>query len=151
MRRMTALGMMFVLIPLISYVMAQNNESRNVEDSRKEAATRVWIPETGYQRIRVVAEESKLPRFTLTLTREMPTPGWTIRIDSVDLDRQNRRITVKATEVGPDGITSQVITPTEFQIPLGTVEPGSYFLELWTRRAEERPHQPTHALILIAA
>jgi hypothetical protein len=143
--------MIFVLIPLIPCVVAQDDETRNMGDSRDGAATRMWIPETGYQKIRVVAEDSMPPRFTLTLTREMPTPGWTIRIDSVDVDRENRRITVKATEEGPDGITSQVITPTEFQIPFGTVEPGSYFLELWTRRAEERPHQPAHALILLAA
>ena len=80
----------------------------------------------------------------------MPTPGWTFLIDSVEADAGSSRLTIKLTEVGPDGIVAQVLTPTRIEVPLGQFESGAYFVELWTRRDPAKPHQPGHALIILA-
>ncbi len=145
MRRYLSVMQVLVSIALISCVAAQD-----AEVSPAAAATKMWVPETGFERARVVAAKSMPPQFTLVMQREMPTPGWTFRIDSLDIDQQHRRIAVQLTEVAPTGITTQVITPTPLELPLGTVEPGHYFVELSTRRAVDQPHEPAHALVVIA-
>jgi hypothetical protein len=113
-------------------------------------ASRAWIPDTTVQGAEVVAEESGPTRFTLVVKREMPTPGWTFQIDTVEVDADSQRVTVKLTEAAPVGMVAQVLTPARIEIPLGTIEPGAYFVELWTRREAGKPHGPSHALLMIA-
>jgi hypothetical protein len=113
-------------------------------------ASRMWIPDTRVQGAEVVADESEPTKFTLVVEREMPTPGWTFEIDTIEVDTNAARITVKLTEAAPDGIVAQVLTPGRIEVPLGTIEPGAYFVELWTRREAGKPHQPGHALVVIA-
>jgi len=113
-------------------------------------ASRAWIPETRVQGAEVVADESEPTGFTLVVEQEMPTPGWTFQIDIVEVDAESLRVTVKLTEAAPGGIVAQVLTSTRIEIPLGTIEPGAYFVELWTRRDGGKPHQPSHALLMVA-
>ena len=86
----------------------------------------------------------------MVVEREMPTPGWTFDVDSVEADAEASRLTVKLTEIGPTGMVAQVLTKTKAEIPLGVVEPGTYFVEIWTRRGASGAHAPGHALIVIA-
>ena len=98
----------------------------------------------------MVADKADPTQFTLVVERDMPTPGWTFLIDAVEADAVSSRLTIKLTEVGPDGIVAQVLTSARIEVPLGRVEPGAYFVELWTRRDPAKPHQPGHALIILA-
>jgi len=111
-------------------------------------ASKMWIPETRIRGVEIVADESEPTEFTLVVEREMPTPGWTFQIDTVEVDPDTPRVTVKLTEAAPGGIVSQVLTPARIEIPLGTIEPGTYFVELWTRRDAGKPHQPGDALVI---
>ena len=113
-------------------------------------ASRMWIPDTRVQDAEVVADESEPTRFTLVVKREMPTPGWTFQIDSIEVDADTARVIVKLTEVAPGGIVAQVLTPARIEVPLSTIEPGAYFVELWIRRGAAKPHQPGHALVIVA-
>jgi hypothetical protein len=113
-------------------------------------ASRVWIAEEEVDKVEIVAARSEPPTFTLVLVREMPTPGFTWRVDALEADARSRRITARVTETGPAGMVAQVITPTRFELPLGELEPGSYFVELWTRRDASAEHRPAHALVIEA-
>ena len=113
-------------------------------------AARVWVADTRIKAAEVVSDKSATATFTLVLERVMPTPGWTFKNDSVEADAASSRLTVKLTEVGPDGMVAQVLSPARIEIPLGQIEPGAYFVELWTRQSPAKPHQPGHALVVIA-
>jgi hypothetical protein len=113
-------------------------------------ATRMWVVGWEDQGAGIVAGKTVPTEFTLTLPREMSTPGWRIEVDSVALDPTTARIVVKLTERKPDGIVAQVLTTTRFEIPLGHVAPGRYFVEIWARPAPDGPHQPAHALVVQA-
>jgi hypothetical protein len=113
-------------------------------------ATRVWIPDTRIEGGEIIEDKSERSGFTLVLKREMPTPGWTFRIDSVEVDAESQRLTAKLTEVGPEGIVAQVLTPSTIEVPLGKIDPGTYFVELWFRRDPNKRHQPGHAVVVIA-
>ena len=113
-------------------------------------ASRVWVPDTQVGAVEVVADKSDPTRFTLIVERDMPTPGWTFLVDSVEADAGSSRLTIKLTEVGPGGMVAQVLTHARIEVPLGQVESGAYFVELWTRRDPAKPHQPGYALIVLA-
>lgn len=118
------------------------------EPSRR--ASRAWVVEEEVDKVEIVAAGTEPPTFTLVLVRQMPTPGFTWKVDALDVDVRGRRITARLTESAPQGIVAQVITPTRFELPLGSLETGSYFVELWTRRGPSGEHRPSHALVLEA-
>jgi hypothetical protein len=99
---------------------------------------------------RVEADPSGSARFTLSLEREMPTPGWRCEIDAVEIDADAGRIVARISEIAPEGITSQVLTKTRCSIPLGAVPPGRFVLELHTRRGTTGRHEPVQAFVLHA-
>ncbi|HXV76352.1 MAG TPA: protease complex subunit PrcB family protein [Candidatus Polarisedimenticolaceae bacterium] len=113
-------------------------------------ASRMWIVGWEAERASVVTGEAAPVEFTLSIAREMPTPGWRLEVDAVEIDAGAHRIAVRVTERGPAGIVAQVITETPFEIPLGPIEPGSYFVEIWARPSSEVAHQPAHALVVRA-
>jgi hypothetical protein len=119
-------------------------------DGQGETASRIWLVGWEGEAGGVSVGSSQPPEFSLTLTREMPTPGWELRIDSVDVEAATRRIVVKITERGPQGMVAQVITPTDVEIPLGRLAPGGYFVEFWGRRDPGRAHEPAHAVVIRA-
>jgi hypothetical protein len=59
-------------------------------------------------------------------------------------------VTAKITESPPEGIVAQVLTPATIEIPLGSVPPGAYFVEIWVRRDPAGSHEPLHALVINA-
>jgi hypothetical protein len=113
-------------------------------------AARLWVADSRVKSAEIVTDESASSVFTLVLERMMPTPGWTFEIDSVEAEAASSRLTVKLTEVGPDGMVAQVLSPARIEIPLSRIEPGAYFVEIWTRQSPDKPHRPGHALIVIA-
>ena len=113
-------------------------------------AARLWVADSRVKSAEIVTDESASSVFTLVLERMMPTPGWTFEIDSVEAEAASSRLTVKLTEVGPDGMVAQVLSPARIEIPLSRIEPGAYFVEIWTRQSPANPHQPGHALVVIA-
>jgi len=117
----------------------------------EQKAVAMNVPESGYRVVEVVAEKSLPPKFELVLATEMPTPGWTAAVDAVDTHADERRIVARVTLTRPgDGMHAQVITETKLRIPIGTVEPGPWFLELWTRRGPDTEYAPAWATVLKA-
>ena len=88
--------------------------------------------------------------FVLTLKRDMPTPGWQVTVDEVDIDVDAGRITVRLTDAGPKGMVAQVITPTTFTVPLGALPKGTWVLEVHGRRKVGAPHRVETARIVKA-
>jgi hypothetical protein len=98
--------------------------------------------------LKLVTTEGSPSTFTIEFTQQMPTPGWTFQIDSVDT--QGDRIVAKMTEIRPTGMVVQMIAPGTAKIPLGSLERGRYVLEIRSRRDPSREHRPTFAGVLLA-
>ena len=113
-------------------------------------AMRLIVREPAFGGARVSMAKSNPPRFRLHLEREMPTPGWKITIDGIDVDGETHRIVVRVTEEGPAGMVAQVLTPTSLELELGVLEPGNYILELWSRGDPAVEHLPAQAFVLRA-
>jgi hypothetical protein len=110
----------------------------------------VTLVEPAFSDPRILVAKSMPPQFDLLLEREMPTPGWSFVVDAIELDEEGRRIVARITEVGPTGNVAQVITKTACRLGLGRLRPGSYVLELRTRRAPTDEHRLSQALVLAA-
>jgi hypothetical protein len=111
-------------------------------------ATSLSIVEPSFHEPRVIVDPSATPRFEIVLVREMPSTGWDLSVDSVDIDEDSGRIVARITEIAPAGMSAQVITPTSCRVPLENLPRGVYALELWLRRGAGRPHALTQALVL---
>ena len=103
----------------------------------------------GFEDARIRVLESDPPQFEVVLTREMPTPGFRFEIDALDVDAGHGRITARVTEVPPDGIVAQVITPAKLRLSLGSIPIGRYVLEIWIRRGSA-DHRVAGARVLVA-
>ncbi len=115
-----------------------------------EPATGLHVAEPAFHDPEAVAEESVPARLLLRLTREMPTPRWRFEIDALETDEASRRVTVKVTEVRPEAPVAQMIASTVLEIPLGTLERGAWFVEVWLRRGPEAVHVPVYGLRVLA-
>jgi len=113
-------------------------------------ATSLSIVEPSFFDPQVLATSSMPPRFEIVLAREMPTTGWDLSVDSVDIDEDSGRIVARITEIAPTGMSAQVITSTSCRVPLGTPARGVYSLELWVRRGVGRPHVLAQAMVVRA-
>lgn len=113
------------------------------------SATKLTFREPAFHDPQVQVATSMPPQFDLLLTRDMPTPGWALDVDDVAVDTKAGRILVRITEVAPEGIRTQVITPTPCRVPLGRLEPGVFALELWLRRGDG-PHVLAQVLVVRA-
>ena len=98
----------------------------------------------------VMIAMSMPPQFDLMLTRDMPTPGWNLTLDSIEVDEETGRIVAKVSEIRPTGITTQVITATPCLLQLGTLGSRRYVLEIWLRRGTSGTHSLAQALVVIA-
>jgi len=72
------------------------------------------------------------PGFVLKLSRPMPTPNWTLKVDEVKRT-EDGRIVIKITAIAPDGAQSQVMTPTTATAKLGTLRRGPHLIDIWYR------------------
>lgn len=114
-------------------------------------ATVLEFPEPPFRQPLVRVLESDPVRFVLVFEQQMPTPGWTSEVDSVEVDREAGRIVVEITQQAPEGIVAQVITKTEVAVGLGSLPRGRYVLELRTRRGAAGGYRPVHALVVVAS
>lgn len=121
-----------------------------VAGSTEPPATVVVLLEPTFAQPQILTATSMPPQFELILTREMPTPRWRFSIDEVKVDEENGRIVARVTEIAPDGVSSQAITPTPCRIPLGRLTRGRYLIELWVRRGTQGSHWLAQALVVIA-
>ncbi len=94
--------------------------------------------------------ESGPARFQIELKREMPTPGWRLNVDSVEVDEKSGRIVVRATEQPPEGMAAQVITPTPLTILLEPLARRIYTLEIRLRRGATGEYSPAQVMVLSA-
>ncbi|HKQ62655.1 MAG TPA: protease complex subunit PrcB family protein [Candidatus Polarisedimenticolaceae bacterium] len=99
----------------------------------------------------VVTLKTLPPKFELLLRREMPTPGWSFVVDSVEVDEAKGRIVAKVSEIAPEGVTAQVITRTELRLPLGTLQARHHVLELYLRRGASGEHALVQAIVLASS
>lgn len=97
---------------------------------------------------KLVELDGSPPTFVAEFTQQMPTPGWTFRIDSVET--HGDRIVARLTEIRPQGMVVQMIAPGTMTISLGSLKRGRYVLEIRTRRDPTVKHQPTFAAVLLA-
>ena len=97
---------------------------------------------------KLVKLDGSPPTFVAELTQQMPTPGWTFRIDSVET--HGDRIVAKLTEIRPQGMVVQMIAPGTAEIPLGSLTRGRYVLEIRSRRNPQADHRPAFATVLLA-
>ena len=111
-------------------------------------ASSLSIVEPSFHDPQVLVGTSMPPQFEVVFVREMPTTGWDLSVDSVDVDEDSGRIVAKITEIAPTGMSAQMITSTNCRVPLGNLTRGVYSLELWLRRGVGRPHALTQALVL---
>jgi len=118
-------------------------------DPGSPAATQITVvrPEAA-EPFKVVTVQGSPSTFTIEFTQQMPTPGWTFQIDSVETEGD--RIVVRMMEIRPTGMVVQMIAPGTAKIPLGSLERGRYVLEIRSRRDASRKHRPTFATILLA-
>ncbi len=93
--------------------------------------------------------ESDPPQFVLSLRRETPTAGWTVRVDGVDRDGSGDLV-VRISEIAPDGMVAQVITPVTVSVPLGRLEVGRHVVRIESRRGPGGEYRPQQ-MVLIAA
>jgi hypothetical protein len=98
---------------------------------------------------KVVKRDGSPPTFTAEFTQQMPTPGWTFEVESIETEGD--RIVAKVTEIRPQGIVAQMIVPGTMTISLGSLKRGRYVLEIRSRRDRMVDHQPTFAAVLLAA
>ncbi len=110
-------------------------------------ANNLQVAETPFTNPQVMMAKSLPPAFFLSLVREMPTPGWSFEVDSVE--REGDRIVARVTEKRPDGMAAQVMTPTSLRVPLGRLPTGMFLLIIETRRDEET-YRPIQGLIVEA-
>ena len=113
-------------------------------------ATALTLPDDPFRDPQVVATGSMPPQFAIVLTREMPSSGWSVVVDSVDVDEASGRIVAKVSEIAPADTTAQVITSVQCRLRVGTLRPGSYLLEMWRRRGSSGPHGLAQGLVVVA-
>ncbi len=101
-------------------------------------ATALAVVEPTFDEPQVAIATSNPPQFEIAFAREMPSTGWSCKVDGLEVSAETAasagRIVARITEVGPAGLSPQVITSTLCRLPLGRLERGVYVLELWVRR-----------------
>lgn len=103
-----------------------------------------------FENAEVTATESTPPTFEVVLTKKMPSPGFKFEIDSLTIDEKMRRIVVDVTATRSPGIRPSVMTATRLRIPLGSLEPADYMLEIRTRRDPQARHRWAQAMVIHA-
>ena len=116
-----------------------------------DGATRLVVRPDSFGKVEIVAQKSLPPQFDVTLERDMPTPGWRFAVDGIDVLPDEGRIVARVSEIGPTGVTSQVITPIKLRLELGVVAPGTWLLEVRLRKGTSGPHRLAQAIVLLAS
>lgn len=113
-------------------------------------ARELRVTEGAFKNPQIAVLKSMPPQFHLSLEKEMPTPGWELGVDSLEIDAEAGRIVARLTERAPTGMVAQVVTPTWVRLELGTLDPGRYLIELRVRRSASEKYRAEHVLIVDA-
>ena len=113
-------------------------------------AKRLVRPEASFYELEIAAAKSMPPQFQLVLTRDMPTTGWSLDVDTLNVDEEARRIVARISERGPDAVSAQVMTPTQLRLDVGTLDSGPWLLEIRSRRGAEDPYRLVFVELLAA-
>jgi hypothetical protein len=108
------------------------------------------VVEPLYRAGEIVVATSAPPQFDLMLERDMPTTGWALTVDAVEVDDESRRIVARISEIAPAGAAAQVITATPCRLPLGKLTRGLYVVEIWQRRGATDPYGLVQTMTLRA-
>lgn len=90
------------------------------------------------------------PQFVLRGRRTLPTPGWTMHVDAVEVDAQARQIAVRLTDMPPEGPGVQMTGETPLTVQLGELRTGRYAIQLHSRRSPSEPYQLLQAVVIEA-
>lgn len=114
-------------------------------------ANAVALVDPTIEGLEITCLESRPPQFVLRGRRTMPTPGWSFHIDSVKVEHKAKRISLRITDVPPDGATIQVPGPSPIAVQLGTLRHGRYLVELHARRSPSEKHRLLQAAVIEAS
>lgn len=117
---------------------AENGASKKAgtEGDKKMASELVVVkatPDWPCHDVRVEAAESQPIQFSLTMTRDMPSPGYEVEIVDVVREAGKPRIVAKTQTKAPEGPGLTVVEPKELRFVLGSLPVGSYTFELHDR------------------
>ena len=112
------------------------------------ATTATLVKATVDEPIKLIRVDDNPVRFVAEWTQQMPTPGYTFELDTLNIDGD--RIVAELTEIRPTGLVVQVQVPGTAEIPLGVLPPGRYFLEIRSRRDPNGKHRPAFAAVVNA-
>jgi len=88
--------------------------------------------------------ESQPVQFAITLTKELPTPGYRTRVDIIRAGGfdtgEDDTLVARVEHVAPDGVAPTVMTPTRVRFPVGSLRPGSYRLSIEARFGDSGDH-----------
>lgn len=90
------------------------------------------------------------PQFVLRGQRTMPTPGWTMHVDEVTIDVHAHLVTVKLTDMPPEGMGIQMVGETPLTVQLGALRTGRYAVQLYSRRSPPEPYQLLQSVVVEA-
>ncbi len=137
-RILLALSMLAAVLPAVAGGEADRPAAIEVTVVRSEAD----------DPFKIVKHKGVPSTFVAEFTQQMPTPGWTFPIDSVET--VGDRIVARITEKRPDGLVPQMIAPGTAKIPLGSLKRGRYVFEIRARRDTQREYRPVFATVLLA-
>jgi hypothetical protein len=84
--------------------------------------------------------------FELSLKRDMPDPGWSLKVDK--FDRKAGWVVVHVTATRQDGLFPQVITPASASVNLGRFKKGPHVLEIHYRTGPEAKYELAQVALL---
>jgi hypothetical protein len=84
--------------------------------------------------------------FELTMARDMPDPGWSLKVDK--MDRKEGRVVVHVTATRKDGLFPQVITPASAKVNLGRFKKGAHVLEIHYRAGADAKYELVQVALL---
>jgi hypothetical protein len=90
------------------------------------------------------------PESNVLVSVQMPTPGWTLKVDEISKPDAQGRIQVKVTATAPEGIVAQVLATETVNVSLGKIKPGEYLLEMLYRKAGETEYTRRGVAMLTA-
>jgi hypothetical protein len=91
------------------------------------------------------------PESNVLVSVQMPTPGWTLKVDEISKPDAQGRIQVKVTATAPEGIVAQVLATETVNVSLGKIKPGEYLLEMLYRNAGETEYTRRGVVMLSAS
>lgn len=103
-------------------------------------------------RAEIVRAPGDAPSFRLVLHRDLPNPGWDLRVEEVVHEDDARIVTVRLAEVAPPpgSVHAQVITPRRVEIDLGPLTPGRYLVDVRAARPGSGETVRVAALVVAA-